>query len=49
VPFHLSEDHTDSFEYQKPIESEVQEIVNNSHSDYDDTPENDREGSDEDE
>ncbi|KAH8149081.1 uncharacterized protein LAJ45_06620 [Morchella importuna] len=59
VEFHLPEDHTDNFEAQEEPEAievpeaieapEVEEIVDTSHSDYDDAPENDHESSEEDE
>ncbi|KAH8144650.1 uncharacterized protein LAJ45_11359 [Morchella importuna] len=53
VEFHLPEDHTDDFEAQEEPEAieapEVEEIVDTSHSDYDDAPENDYESSEEDE
>jgi hypothetical protein len=53
VEFHLLEDHTDNFEVQEEPEAieaaEVEEIVDTSHSDYDDALENDHESSEEDE
>jgi hypothetical protein len=53
VDFHLPEDHTDNFEVQEELEAievpEVEEIVDTSHSDYDDAPENDHESSKENE
>jgi hypothetical protein len=53
VEFHLSEDHTNNFEAQEEPEAieapEMKEIVNTSHSDYDDAPENDHERYEEDE
>jgi hypothetical protein len=49
VEFHLPEDYTDNFEAQEEPEAidalEVEEIVDTSHSDYDDAPENDHESS----
>ncbi|KAH8145413.1 uncharacterized protein LAJ45_10535 [Morchella importuna] len=59
VEFHLPEDHTDNFEAQEEPEAieapeaiespEVEEIVDTSHSEYDDALENDHESSEEDE
>jgi hypothetical protein len=53
VEFHLPEHHTDTFEAQEEPETieapEVEEIVDTSHSEYDDSPENDNENSEENE
>jgi hypothetical protein len=49
VEFHLPKDHSDNFEAQEEPEAieepEVEEIVDTSHSDYDDAPENNHESS----